>query len=111
MAAVFRATFGLMDSQHMENRPDRGEHFFRGRGATGLTELTASGTSGKVQLAAADFAAPRAGYVTMAATTAVWVQIAAVPVAAIGTDWFREAKERLTLELVEGDKIAVIDDS
>ncbi len=109
--AVFRATFALADSQHMENRPDRGEHVFRGRGANGLTELATTGTSAKVQDGGADWAAPRAGYVTMRATGPVWVQLAAAPTAAVEADWFMDIGERLTLEVVEGDKLAVIDDS
>ncbi len=109
--AVFRSTFGQADSQHMENRPDRGEHVFRGRGANGLTELTTSGTTGKVQDGGADFSAPRAGYVTMRATGPVWVQVAAAPTAAVEADWFMDLGERLTLWVQEGDKIAVIDDT
>ena len=109
--AVFRSTFGLMDSQQNRNRPDRGEHVFSGRGANGLDELTTSGTTGIVQDGGGDFEAPFNGYLTMVCTGACWVHIAEIPVAVVAKGFFMKLDERLKLELVEGDKIAVIDDS
>jgi len=112
MAVIFRATFGLADSQHLANKPPgSGNQVFRGRGANGLTEMTVMGTTAKVQDGGADFSAPRSGYVTMRATGPVWVQVAAAPTAAVEADWFIDLGERLTLALEEGDKIAVINDS
>ncbi len=109
--AVFRSTFGLADSQHMANRPDRGEGVFIGRGANGLDELTTTGTTGKVQDGGGDFAAPQDGYVTMRCTGPVWVHVAEAPVAVVAKGFFMDLGERLTLWVVEGDKLAVIDDS
>ena len=109
--AIFRSTFALADNQHSSNRPGPGNQVFHGRGANGLTELSTSGTSGLVQDGGSDFSAPQAGLVSMRATGPVWVQVAAAPVAAVAADFFLDLGERLTLELEEGDKVAVIDDS
>lgn len=110
--AIFRSTFALSDNQHPRNRPEAtGKEVLQGRGANGLTELTTTVTSGLVQDGGSDFAAPQDGYVTMHASAAMWVKIAAAPTAAVASDFYMEALERLELAVQEGDKIAVIDDS
>ncbi len=111
--AVFRSTFGLADSQHIANRSRTagGNPVFLGRGANGLDELTTTGTTAKVQDGGGDWSAPQFGYVTMIATGAVWVHVAAAPVAVVAKGFFIEASERLELAVEAGDKIAVIDDS
>ncbi len=111
--AVFRATFGLADSQHIVNRArtNFGNPVFLGRGANGLDELTVGASSAKVQDGGGDFSAPQYGYVTMRATGPVWVHVAAAPVAVVAKEFFMDLGERLTLAVEEGDKIAVINDS
>ncbi len=109
--ATFRSTFGIIDSQHVSVRPDRGEGVFVGNLVNGLDELTTSGTSGIVQDGGGDFTAPVAGYVTMKADGPVHVHIAAVPVAVVAKGLFLDLGERCGAYLLAGDKIAVIDDS
>lgn len=82
-----------------------------GSDATGLSELTTSGTAGNVQSGGSDFEAPSDGFVTMMCDGAVWVSISADPTAAVGTDWYLKADERMDLAIRKDHKISVIDDS
>lgn len=108
---VFRSTFALADDQMPYTKNGEGMSALRGNGAIGLTEMTTAGTSANVQSGGADFQAPNHGYVTLKCTTAVWVRVAAAPTAAVGSDFYLDANERIDLAVIPGDKIAVIDDS
>ena len=105
--ATFYATFAQVSVR--DNDGQVIAEVMKGRGAEGLTALTTSGASGIAQRSSADWSAPADGYVTMRATGAVWVRIAAAPTAAAGADFFLGADERFDVAVVEGDKIAVID--
>ena len=111
--AVFRATFGYADSQHIANRSRTagGNPVFLGRNANALDELSTTASSQKLQDGGGDFAAPSFGYVTMRADGAVWVHVAEAPVAVVAKGFYMDIGERLTLALEEDDKIAVINDS
>jgi len=105
--ATFWATYNTVENRGRvgyESQP-----VMKGRDAEGLTALTTSGTSQIVQRAAADWAAPDTGYVTLRCDGAVWVHFALVPVAAASTDWYIPANETRDFSVMAGDKIAVID--
>ncbi len=110
--ATFWATFGNVD-----NRARTGGTLpvMKGRHAVGLEPLSVSGTSQVIQFNSADWVASLAGTVTLQADGAVWVAIAATPVAVKGvagvTDgvtFYIGTNERLDLTVEVNDKIAVI---
>lgn len=106
--AVFRATFTPVSGTRSFGQ---GLPAPLGTGATGLTELTTSGTSQNVQSGGADFEAPAIGIVSLRATGDVWVSFGAAPTAAVEADWFIASGTDRDFVVLEDDKIAVIDDS
>ncbi len=111
--ATFWATFANVD-----NRARSGSTLpvMKGRGALGLEPLTTTSGSKKVQSSGADWSASRAGNVTLQASAAVWVEIAASPTAVAGvaetsdgTTFYLAANERVELTVETGDSVAVID--
>ncbi len=106
--ATFRATFA---PKAQSVALGGGLSVMMGSDATGLSELTTSGTAGNVQSGGSDFEAPSDGFVTMVADGAVWVSMGSSPTAAVGTDWYLKADERLDLAIRKDHKISVIDDS
>lgn len=80
-------------------------------GATGLTELTSSGTAANMQSGGSDFTAPSDGYVQVYSDGAVWIAGGSSPTAAVGTDFYVPANETRYYGVASGHKISVIDDS
>ncbi len=103
--ASFWATFNKIDNRALTDTMP----VMRGRDAEGLTVLTTSGTSQIVQRSAADWEAPNHGFVTVRASAAVWMHIAAAPTAVASTDWYIPATETRDFSVQPGDKIAIID--
>ncbi len=110
--AIFWVTFAAV-----ENRARSGGTIpvMKGRGAVGLEPLTTTTSTLIAQDAAGDWSAPRNGTVTIQADVALWVHVAAAPVAVkgvanttVGAAFYLAANERLELTVETGDKLAVI---
>jgi hypothetical protein len=82
-----------------------------GRNASGLDELTSSGTADNMENGASEWSAPSDGIVKIRSDGDVWVSFGTSPTAAVGTDFFVPTNEDTFFIVTQGDKISVINDS
>ena len=74
-----------------------------------LTDFTSSGTSGLIQSGGSDFEAPSRGFLLIHSDGDVNIAAADAPTASATAGIFLQAGLTLTLPVMKGDKIAVVD--